>query len=56
MRADAAAPGWLWDYERGGVRGGVNRADDAAPATLDEPPSPAEEPAEEGDDPPKEER
>ena len=54
--ADAAAPGWLWDYERGGVRGGVNRADDAAPATLDEPPSPAEEPAEEGDDPPKEER
>jgi len=53
--ADAAAPGWLWDYERGGVRGGVNRADDPAPATLDEPPSPAEEPAEEGDDPPKEE-
>lgn len=33
--ADAAAPGWLWDYERGGVRGGVNRADDAAPSDID---------------------
>ena len=34
--ADPAAPGWLWDYERGGVRGGVNRATDAESGTAPE--------------------
>ncbi|HET6381748.1 MAG TPA: CRISPR-associated endonuclease Cas1 [Armatimonadota bacterium] len=44
--AEPVAPGWLWDYERGGVRGAVNRADGAEPKFIPDGSAPASDASE----------